>query len=676
MTNGITPFVTVLIPAYNAAATIRRALDSVFRQDYPAFEIVVVDDGSADQTSKVVASYGREEIRLLRLARNRGEGGVLNEGIAIAKGEYIAFLDADDEWLPTKLVKQIALLEANPKASMATCGCLFVDPSGHIVEYFGMPPAVLHKSEIWRSLLVATGIAKPCVVARTALLARVGPFDTTIPIAADQDMWIRLAMAGEVEFVPEYLTVAHDTPGSLTKTYVRHMDRAVLPMVSRYLQSREKDLSQEEIRKITYERRMSVGRNLYINGRFFRGLSLILQALLLGGRPTKALWYLAAASPPARAAKQVLLGRAPPPSRSALRQRRPSLLAPTPADLVTLPDGPPILIVTIDTEAEFDWAGPFLRTHVSVNNLRNQVLAQDIFDRFGVRPTYFVDYAVATQSDGYEPLLKIANSSRCEIGAHLQSWETPPFAEELSDETSFNHNLPAWLQAEKLSQLTEAIVSTFGIRPISYRAGRYGVGDEIAWILNDLGYRVDMSVLPGIDLRRRHGPDFRQAPDCPYWFGPNKTMLEIPMTAACVGLIGSVGLPKGLDIQLYDRLSRPNYLKAHVPGVFARCGLLERIVLTPEGTSAAELLRLTRSNLARGRRVFVMSYHSSSLLPGSTHYVRSADDLSRFLGTIEAYLRFFFEEIGGVATTPTQFRETLLGSAAFAPPAPALSVAQ
>src|SRR5437016_1350182 len=208
------PLATVLIPAYNAEATIRRALDSALAQDYPAIEIVVVDDGSIDATSDVVASYGREEIRLLRLPRNRGEGGVLNEGIAIAKGEYIAFLDADDEWLPGKLTRQIAVLESNPKAIMATCGCRFVDSFGNLVEEFGMRPPGVAKDQIWRSLLAATCIAKPCVVARASAFKEVGLFDTTIAIAADQDMWIRLAATGEVEFVDEFLTVAHDTPGS------------------------------------------------------------------------------------------------------------------------------------------------------------------------------------------------------------------------------------------------------------------------------------------------------------------------------------------------------------------------------------------------------------------------------------------------------------------------------
>jgi glycosyltransferase involved in cell wall biosynthesis len=673
MTDITPPFVTVLIPAYNAAATIRRAIDSVFAQHYPSFEIVVVDDGSRDPTSDMVASYQRKEIRLLRLGRNHGEGGVLNEGIAIAKGEYIAFLDADDEWLPTKLVKQIELIESSPNATMVTCGCLFADASGNIVERFGMPPPGFEKSEIWRSLLAEACIAKPCVVARAVALARVGSFDTTIPIAADQDMWIRLAIAGDVEFVREYLTVAHDTSGSLTKTHVQEIDRATFPMLRRHLERCRHDLSREEIRRILLVRYAMVGRNLYTHGRSFRGLCLLLRSLSLGARLGETLWYLAVASPPARAAKR-MMQRGPAAFVPPLPEHcGPTLLAPADRDLVALPEGPPILIATVD----FGWSSRSPRLDLAVQNMRNQLLAQEIFDRFEVRPTYFVDYAAATQPEGYDRLAQIAGSGRCEIGAHMRPWETPPVEEELGGRTSCGHNLPAWLQKEKLSRLTDMIVANFGIRPLSYRGGRYGVGEEIAWILEALGYLIDMSVLPGIDMRRRHGPDFRQVPDGPYWFGRDRTLIEIPATAAFLGLLASPGLPKALSGQLYDLLSRPRFLKAHSLGLFSRLGLLERHSLTPGRTSFAELRRLTLRLLSRGGRVFVLTCRGSSLLPGSTQKLRSRDDLSHFLATIETYLRFFFGEVGGVTMTPMEFRTTLLGVDGATPVAhPVLSAAR
>jgi glycosyltransferase involved in cell wall biosynthesis len=662
------PLVSIVIPAYNAAATIARAIDSALAQTHKTFEIIVIDDGSRDLTSEIVSAYRCDKIQLLRLARNQGESGAMNEGIAIAKGEYIAFLDADDEWKPTKLAKQVEALQNNPRATMATCGCHFVDGSGELRLEFGMPPPDFTKNEIWRSLLAATCIAKPCVTARASALRAVGPFDTSLMVAADQDMWIRLAMNGEVEFVREYLTVAHDTPGSLTKVYARKSDRFVLSMIARHLERRRRELSRNEIRRILGRRYTQLGRNLYRSGARVRGAAHMLHAMLLGNEVRENLWYFVTATGPANVLKE-LVGYS---GRKMRRSERRAaqigavggLLTPDKSALANRPAGPPVLIVVIDSEAEFDWSGPFLRTHTGVQNLRRQFSAQQIFDRFGVRPIYLVDYAVATQREGYEPLRELLLSDRCEIGAHLQAWETPPFAEELGEVTSFNHNLPAWLQKEKLSRLTEAIVSSFGIQPLSYRAGRYGVGEEIAWILDASGYEIDLSVLPGIDLRWRHGPDFRRAFTQPYWFGRNGKLLEIPLTTGFAGLLATDDEPQTTSASIYKVLAQPGMSRIHAPGAFARLGLLERIALTPEGVSIEGLKRLTRVLLARGNRVFTFSYHSSSLLPGNTPYVRSQEDLDRMLRTIEDYLRFFIEEIGGTPMRPSEFRAGLLPKSA------------
>jgi len=336
------------------------------------------------------------------------------------------------------------------------------------------------------------------------------------------------------------------------------------------------------------------------------------------------------------------------------------LLAPNARQIAEPSSARPLLIVAVDTEAEFDWDGPFLRTLTNVRNLRHQAKAQEIFDRFGVRPVYLVDYAVATQAEGYLPLKEIIQSQRCEIGAHLHPWITPPFVEQLSDRTSFSQNLPASVQKEKLSRLTEAIVSNLGVQPVSYRAGRYGVGEEIAEILNSLDYSIDMSVQPGIDMRYRNGPDFRKAVDKPYWFGGRGALLEIPATCGFVGLIAHPAFPKSLSVQVYKQIARPRLNQMRSLGMFARLCLLERIPLTPEGVTSSELRRVTSMLLSHGQRVFVLSYHSSSLQPGNTEYVKSAAELSQFLARIESYLEFFMGELGGMSMTPADLRATLL----------------
>ncbi len=393
-----------------------------------------------------------------------------------------------------------------------------------------------------------------------------------------------------------------------------------------------------------------------------RGATLITQAVSRGDHVQENLQYLISASPPAQALKRLVRysGRVST-EDDANPGTRPdgSLLQPQKQDLAVLPPGRPILVVMVDAEAEFDWDGPFLRTLVSVRNLSRQVMVQDIFDRLGVRPTFLVDYAVATQREGYKPIRELLQSGRCEIGAHLQPWENPPFAEELRVRTSFNHNLPGWLQREKLIRLTDAIVASFGVKPIAYRAGRYGVGDEIAWILRSLGYQIDLSVLPAHDLRRRQGPDFRRVFNQPYWFGPDKDLLEIPLTTGFSGFLAGRSDPAIVDATFYTVISQPSVANLHLPGVFARLGLLNRITLTPEGMPIQELKRLTRLLLRRGQRVFTFNYHSSALLPGYTPYVRSRSDLDRMIHTIEEYLQYFIEEVGGVTMTPMEFRSAV-----------------
>ena len=138
----------------------------------------------------------------------------------------------------------------------------------------------------------------------------------------------------------------------------------------------------------------------------------------------------------------------------------------------------------------------------------------------------------------------------------------------------------------------EAIGSNFGAYPVTYRAGRYGIGEETAAILASLNYSIDMSVQPGIDMRRIHGPDFRNVLDTPYWFGAGKRILEIPATAALIGILGHPRLPTALGIQLYDAISRPQLNRMRSLGIFARLKLLERLPLSPEGVTIGELRRL------------------------------------------------------------------------------------
>ena len=301
-----TPLVTVVIPAFNAAETITRAVDSALAQTFADYEIIIIDDASTDATAEVVVSQYGERVTLLRLPQNLGESGAMNAGIVAARGELIAFLDADDAWLPGKLARQVTEMQQRPACSIVVCGCRFIKRAGKASrdDVVGILPVA--PDEVWRLLLARTLIAKPCVLARARALHQAGPFDTTLAVGADQDMWIRLALVGSVILVPEILTIAYDTAGSLTKVYADKIDRYMLPMIGRHVDAQRHRLSRREIREIWGERYTSIGRNLYAAGSFGRGAALILQGISHGHSIGSNLWYLLTASRPVRTLKRLI----------------------------------------------------------------------------------------------------------------------------------------------------------------------------------------------------------------------------------------------------------------------------------------------------------------------------------------------------------------------------------
>ena len=307
-------------------------------------------------------------------------------------------------------------------------------------------------------------------------------------------------------------------------------------------------------------------------------------------------------------------------------------------------DHPPTLLVTIDTEEEFDWS-TFSSEAVSVTNLRHLVRAQRIFDRHGVVPTYLVDYPVVAAPEAARPLREILADGRCEIGAHLHPWVTPPIEEEVCTRNSFACNLPPDLERRKLETLTTAIEEAFGVRPLTYRAGRYGIGPRTLPHLAGLGYRIDCSVVPWHDYGPKGGPDFTGIPASPYWVGDEPPLLEIPFS---VGIVGRLARWAGW---LYPRISTPAARRAKLTAICATFGLLDRIRLTPEGITLDEAKRLTRALAAGGHKLFQISYHSPSLEPGFTPYVRNRADLATFLSWLDGYLDFFFGEMRGLSST-------------------------
>lgn len=319
-----------------------------------------------------------------------------------------------------------------------------------------------------------------------------------------------------------------------------------------------------------------------------------------------------------------------------------------------LADLSPQLLVIVDTEEEFDWNAPFNRSSIGVTSIRGQARLREIFRRFGVRPTYVVDYPVASQPAGYETLRELLDQDECLIGAHLQPWVNLPDEEEINEYNSYPGNLPPELERRKLEVLTEKITQNFGHRPVIYKAGRYGLGPGTYPTLTDLGYQVDLSPVPYYNMLKRHGPDFSRIRPHPYWINRTGGLLSIPLTRDFFGPLSSFAAP-------IDRfLEKPFPQRLMLRGILSRTRLLERSTLTPEGVPVEEYTKLVEAMIKRGHRIFCLTYHSPSLEAGNTPYVRTEADLEVFISSITQFLDTFINRFGGRSTDPLRLRKLLL----------------
>ena len=192
------------MPAHNRAGYIAEAIDSVLSQDYPNKELIVVDDGSTDETVEIIKSYG-DQVRLLQ-QNNLGPAAARNAGISLAQGQYIAFLDSDDLWLPGKLTVQVAYLEAHPEVSLVHVDIFYwfrdsdgkfsmpVVPDPPINPMDGTYEIKLDEQEsgwVYHHLLFRPVLSTITAMLRRSLLDEVGLFDVSLKRGEDYDLWFR-----------------------------------------------------------------------------------------------------------------------------------------------------------------------------------------------------------------------------------------------------------------------------------------------------------------------------------------------------------------------------------------------------------------------------------------------------------------------------------------------------
>ena len=215
--------VTVAVPTYQRARTIAAAIDSALAQGPVPVEVIVVDDGSTDDTSDVVARYGAR-VKYLRQA-NRREGAARNAAIGAASGRYIAFLDSDDEWLPGKLVRDLSAFARTPDAALVFSRAEFVDASGRVRRVAPWRPPV---SKGVGALLRANFIPLSTAVVRRDVLREVGSFseDPSMSGSYDWDLWIRIWARYPIAFTGATAARMRTHPGNMMSD-PSWMDRAM-----------------------------------------------------------------------------------------------------------------------------------------------------------------------------------------------------------------------------------------------------------------------------------------------------------------------------------------------------------------------------------------------------------------------------------------------------------------
>lgn len=302
------------------------------------------------------------------------------------------------------------------------------------------------------------------------------------------------------------------------------------------------------------------------------------------------------------------------------------------------------LVITIDVE-EDNW-GEFITDGYSLENVKKIQALQKIFDRFKVKPTYLINYPVATDKFSVVMFRSLLAKGKCEIGAHCHPWNTPPFEEDLGVYNSMLCNLPEKIQYRKIEILKNIICENLEINPVSFRAGRWAFSNSVARSLYKLDFKVDTSVTPYTEWSEWYGVDYRKSTPHPYRFSLNNIfkplksgeLLQVPV---------SIGF-------LQKNYARCNWLcrfadtgimkKIHFRGVLSRLKILNKVFLSPEMSTGQEMINLAERMKSLGIDILNLFFHSTTLLRGCSPFNNSPEEERMFLQRITHFLEYVATE--------------------------------
>ena len=290
--------VSVIIPTYNRARLVGAAVESVLAQTYRPLEVIVVDDGSSDESQHALSRY-RDEILLLRHERNRGAPAARNTGVSAARGEYVAFLDSDDLWEPDKLEKQMAAMLAGPGYGFCFCDYSLWRDDRVVAPAVKCLAARKAGERPFEALLAGNFVAAATILTTRGHLDEIGGWDESLGACQDWDLALRLSARLMVAYVDEPLLRVREQEGSISSDLVK-ASWSALTVVRKALRLAEEVLPE----RVRVARRVSA-RTLATYGRelFFQGSpqarTLLVASLQLSPGCGRAWRYLAASMLPA-----------------------------------------------------------------------------------------------------------------------------------------------------------------------------------------------------------------------------------------------------------------------------------------------------------------------------------------------------------------------------------------
>ena len=221
MATATDELVSVVIATYNMSSYLPQAVQSVLAQDYAQVDVQIVDDGSSDETAAVVRRWDDEPRVQVHRQANLGQARAKNQGIALSRGSFVAFLDADDIWLPHKLSRQMPLFQGRPRLGVVYSDYERMDAAGQPLP---KGPTIMHRGRISGALLIENFVSFPSAVVRRECLQHCGTFDESLDMGIDYDLWLRLSAQYEFDYVSEATVRYRIWSGQMSRNYRRRYE--------------------------------------------------------------------------------------------------------------------------------------------------------------------------------------------------------------------------------------------------------------------------------------------------------------------------------------------------------------------------------------------------------------------------------------------------------------------